>query len=346
MLQAVCFSVWRVPDTDAWASAIDVEHDVGPLPLTTELIAQFQAPFSTGGDGPTFYYADNGMELRPWTYNASLTIPGNFKPAIHSSVLRSPSTSPYSAAASATSASLNTADAVDLELAVIVGHTMGSTSRIDGVLELMLHRNLNSSDSQGPWPLRDPARHTVRMGLLVGTRLAVGAVRPQLETAVAHPALVAGAPDVPLDAWMAQGFATHGADWPDSVPLQVTLLNLFARDPQANPPTEYVVRLRHQYEAGAHPTLSQPATVDIAWLLAAFAPLPGSLQETTWTLAELKTRPTWPTQPAERGTDQRVIESTATAVVLTPMEIKTFVWSSAVHPCTSSPAKESCSTNP
>ena len=259
-VNAVCFTLWvsssactgtTTAESDL-CGFIEVEHDVGPLPLTTEIVTRFTAGIRTSTDGtPVFYYQDSGWEAHPWPYNESLTIPGNYKPLIHSGFVKSVA-----------------GDADPVELALVTRYTMGSVSAIDGQIEVMLQRNLNASDSQGPWPLADASRVRATLFLLAGEQLAVEAARPRLEAAANGPLALAYSP-LSLGEWRAGGFPVVAAGLQDLQP-QLGLMSLFVRDPTtaaaSGGPTEYAIRIRHMYEEGAHPTLSAPGEGGIHFL--------------------------------------------------------------------------------
>ena len=97
-VNSVCYSLYTSPSGCGAAGgggpaldlcgAVWVDHDVGPLPLTTEVVTRFTSANASGGPA-TLYYQDSGWEAHPWVYNASLTIPGNYKALIHSGFVRS-----------------------------------------------------------------------------------------------------------------------------------------------------------------------------------------------------------------------------------------------------------------
>ena len=198
---------------------------------------------------------------------------------------------------------------------------MGSVSTVSGQMEVMLHRNLNASDSQGPWPLKDGSRLLATLVLLAGEQDAVEAARPRHEAVADAPPAVAVS-SLSGAEWVAAGFGTHRSGLAAALPPQLAVMSLLARDPLAGtggseggssgggeegaptavaPPLEYVLRLRHMYERGAHPTLSTPVTVDVAALLGNFSGggLVSSIVEKTLTLAydwATLQRRVWPTE--------------------------------------------------
>jgi hypothetical protein len=120
------------------------------------------------------------------------------------------------------------------------------------------------------------------------------------------------------------------------------VLSLALRDPQAASnttapgaaPPEILLRLRHIFEAGAHPTLSQPAAVNLGTLFSRGPPL--GLLEKSLTLAydwDGLERRAWPTTAGVgaggvggSNLPSRGPAGSNSTVVLGPMEIKTFTF--------------------
>ena len=89
----------------------------------------------------------------------------------------------------------------------------------------MLHRRLNCSDSQGPFPLNDTSRISARLWLAAGAAADVEAVRPVGISMLNHPWGLFSAP-VSIAAWTAAGWAPSLAPLAAAPPFNVALLTL------------------------------------------------------------------------------------------------------------------------
>ena len=231
----------------------------------------------------------SGLVSQPSVFDPSVPIAGNYKPLVHSVALEAASG--------------------DLALSVVAGQSMGCASLVDGVLEVMLHRNPGQADSQGPGPLIDPTRLTITVHLLLDEPAAVTAARPRLAARRGRPLVVAAAahPALPWSAWVAAGYGTGAAGVAATLPAALDLVSFMVRQPDPDTSgdavSDVVVRIRHQYERAAHATLSAPVAFNLTeWLRPTFPCLVHAPVAMSLTLLRVDARTDDEWQPLELRT--------------------------------------------
>lgn len=167
------------------AAALDVVHEIGQLPLGTEYASRLHLGWHTGGRLLT---DDSGLELHERRLNTSMPISGSYHAMVQSTVVRS--------------------GAGAAQLSVLTRHTVGVASLADGQLEYMMMRNLNSSDNQGPWPLRQEGDLEVAMRLLLAANdksRMVEALRHENPLVVGYGSAAGRVGAQPLGGWVGGG---------------------------------------------------------------------------------------------------------------------------------------------
>ena len=247
------------------------------------------------------------------------------------------------------------------ELAVLTDVTQGGSSLQDGALEFMVHRRIQDDDSRG---VQEPLNETMcgcgdigaapgAMGahghegdggcacagltmrgrhlLLFDTVESVHAQRRALSEELNFPALL-GFSAAPL---AQPPLSSVGAALPENVKL-VTLTSNYAGHNQG----QVLLRLSHLYSAGEHPTLAQPADVDLSSIFSKQGLTITAATETTLTgnrpLAEVDAaKHAWPTHAPNAEVAAHVAEVAGRSfetrtpfdfphVTIRPMEVRTF----------------------
>ena len=70
---------------------------------------------------------------------------------------------------------------------MFTARTYGIANLFPGEMELMIHRRLNTSDSQGPWPLNDNTTVSERVWLLADSAERSNMLAPRLRLALQYP---------------------------------------------------------------------------------------------------------------------------------------------------------------
>ncbi|XP_048377727.1 lysosomal alpha-mannosidase isoform X2 [Stegostoma tigrinum] len=295
---------------------VELEWTVGPIPVSDrigkEVITRFDTPLKTEG---IFYTDSNGREIlkrrrdyRPtWQLNQTEPVAGNYYP-VNSRIYMKDS---------------------KIQLTLLTDRSHGGSSSNDGSLELMVHRRLLHDDNRGVGealsePGYDGTGLVVRGKHLVFLDTVSASAelhRLQAQAEYMAPWTVIG---------QGQGTAytsrpKHVAEFSalkKELPPNLHLLTLAQWDSQS-----FLIRLEHQFEMGESSVYSKPVTVDLANLFSAFKIT--SVEEMSLGFNQRKqdvSRLRWKTRP-EGGHFKSVSsqkDSSEYAVVLNPMEIRTF----------------------
>lgn len=310
---SVCFRLFA-GDT----SYVDVTHDIGPIALKREVVTRLTTDIDAAS---TLFTEDTGWEMRPRVYNASASIPANYHALVYSAYLRGlrpeqPGGPP-------------------VQLTTITPHTTGVASLSNGQMEVMLLRRLNSSDSQGPWPLNDDGHLVASLWLVADTVEASEKGRHNLIQRLNNPPLVLASATSPAE-WHAAGCADSWSGLKSPLPDNVELASVFLRSestPASGTAEQFVARVRHMFEKGAVVPESQPATVDVFGALSPVVPVPTNVERRTLSLAydyATHKRRQWPTTAKHTGTTDGVAavhtdRRAVAPVTLGPLEYATYV---------------------
>ncbi|KAM9685358.1 LOW QUALITY PROTEIN: lysosomal alpha-mannosidase-like [Trichechus inunguis] len=317
---------------------LELEWTVGPIPPGTgfgkEVISRFDTMLETHG---RFYTDSNGREIlerrrdyRPtWNLNQTEPVAGNYYP-VNSRIYITDG---------------------NIQLTVLTDRSQGGSSLSDGSLELMVHRRLWSVDGYGVGEqLLEPGknlkglwvrgRHLV---LLDTTQAAAVGHRLLAEKEVLAPQVVlapsGGAP------WSHQGNRRRTTRTPldtrsPSTPLWLSL-PVFSALRRELPPAvrlltlarwgrrTLLLRLEHQFAVGEDTdgNLSSPVTLYLRNLFSTFTIT--RLKETTLAANQPRDRASrlqWtPNTDPALHTPTSSLDSTAMAITLQPMEIRTFL---------------------
>ena len=354
---------------------VEVEWTAGPIPIDTpwmppvafdsknkskplpnlwgkEVIVKYASGLKSGGKWAT---DSNGKEMvpraynkrgpsYPHPYNISEPVAGNYYPV----------------------SAMQALDNGTHELAVLTDVTQGGASLQDGALEFMVHRRLQEDDSRG---VQEPLNETMcgcnDIGAAPGQMGAHGhegdggcecagltvrgrhwivfdaiadahATRRVISEDLNFPPLLAfhppkaAAPATPAAAVAAAPFSALSAALPPNVKL-VSLTNNYASIHGG----KLLLRLSHLYEAGEHPSLAQPVTVDLAKVFGKAGLTLKGASETTLSgnqpLAQADAAKfAWPTRneakppPAVAPFEHRVPFDFPN-LTIRPMEVRTFL---------------------
>ncbi|KAM9241653.1 lysosomal alpha-mannosidase-like [Dugong dugon] len=297
---------------------LELEWTVGPIPpgigFGKEVISRFDTMLETHG---RFYTDSNGREIlerrrdyRPtWNLNQTEPVAGNYYP-VNSRIYITDG---------------------NIQLTVLTDRSQGGSSLSDGSLELMVHRRLWSVDGYGVGEqLLEPGknlkglwvrgRHLV---LLDTTQAAAVGHRLLAEKEVLAPQVVlAPGGSAP---WSHRGnrrrtFSALHRELPPAVRL-LTLARWGRRT--------LLLRLEHQFAVGedADGNLSSPVTLYLRNLFSTFTIT--RLKETTLAANQPRDRASrlqWtPNTDPALHTPTSSLDSTAMAITLQPMEIRTFL---------------------
>jgi len=266
---------------------IEVEWTAGPIPVNTpwmgasntdwgkEVVVRYNSGVASKS---TFYTDSNGKEMvkrvynkrgpsYPSVYKISEPVAGNYYPV---------------------NAMLSLDDGTH-ELAVLTDVSQGGSSQMDGSLELMVHRRIQQDDSRG---VQEPLNETMcgcndigaepgNMGahghegdggcecagltmrgkhlIMFDTIAAVHEARRIRSEGLNFPSTLAfHMPKANSKQVQASTFTALSSALPPNVKL-VTLTSNYADFNEGR----FMLRLSHMYEAGEHPTLAVPVTVDL-----------------------------------------------------------------------------------
>jgi alpha-mannosidase len=332
-----------IPVDTPWMPAVAHDKNGNPMPNNwgKEVIVKYSSGLASK---ETFYTDSNGKEMVKRVYNKrGPTYPNPYK-------ISEPVAGNYYPV----NALMSLDDGTN-ELAVLTDVSMGGASLADGELEFMVHRRIQDDDSRG---VQEPLNETMcgcnDIGAAPGNMGAHGhegdggcecagltmrgvhwlvfdkidaahETRRKLAEAINFPATVSIAPG----ASKVSGISTAlGEDLPENIKL-VTLTNNYAGHNDG----KLLLRLSHLYEAGEHPTLAQPVTVDLSKVFSKAGLKITGATETTLTgnrplssLArfEWRTFATATDLDAPEAFEERV-PFDYPVVTIRPMEVRTFM---------------------
>ena len=260
-----------IPIDTPWMPPV-AHHELKPLPNNwgKEVIVKYQSALASNG---TWYTDSNGKEMvqrkynlrgpsYPKPYRISEPIAGNYYPVN----------------------AMMTLDDGANELAILTDVSQGGASLADGELEFLVHRRLQDDDHRGVGePLNETMCQCNDIGAGIGGTGAHGhegdggclcegltirgrhwivfdtiershEIRRVLSEQLNFPPLLALAPPVVRGTT----FSAVSAALPPNVKL-VTLTSNYASFNDG----QWLLRLSHLYEAGEHPTLAQPVTLNL-----------------------------------------------------------------------------------
>lgn len=244
---SICVRLYQSLD-QYLGGAVLVLNDVGPVVFNHEPILRFSSDLDTRG---AFYIDESAMEMHEKIYDPLLGIPGNYHALISSTYIRD-----------------NSTDATTgRQLAIISDHTMGTTSIEPGQVEVMMLRNTNFTDDQGPYPLNDVSRVNNPLLLVPGTIESSEALRPRLIQQHQNMPIIFTS-GMSFDQWNALCRLQY-TGLQKELPPNIDLMTLSVLYP-AHHDRAFTFRLRHMFEIDANPILSQPVTIDLSEIFAEF----------------------------------------------------------------------------
>ena len=351
----------------ALAPFIEVEWTAGPIPIDTpwfdavvpsqpnnwgkEVSVRYNSGLQSKG---TFYTDSNGREMVKRVYNAR----GPSYPPLNV-------TEPVAGNYYPVNAMISLDDGC-AELAVITDVSQGGASLADGSLELMVHRRIQDDDSRG---VQEPLNETMcgcndinaapgQMGqhghegdggcecagltmrgrhwLVLDTVEKAHELRRQAVEQLSFPATLAFMTEGAVKA-QNPAFSALAAALPPNVKLMTVTDNYKDINQGAT-----MLRLSHMYSVGEHPTLSEPATVDLAVVFAKQGFTIATATETSLTGNQAPVHPPkWNTLAPNAGVQAQLDEhkdaqaknggkmafdptDPKLSVTLRPMELRTF----------------------
>lgn len=315
---------------DADLAYVELVNDIGPLDEGRELVARFTTDIDTAPAGGSVWYTSaNGFEMRRRTYDPLQTerIAGNYYPMVDAAYLRDQTR--------------------DVRLTLLSDRTHGCGSTRNGELEAMYHRRCLRDDGYGVGEVLNENFVFQTTTLLLLDRNAESAAAHK-RTAIlmaSPPSLWLGVADGGRDAWAGR-YRTSKSVLLSAFPPNVHLLNLAIQDPTGDPMRQAtILRLEHPFEAGEHPVLSQPASVNLTRLFDRTQFAFNTMVETTLSanvplsrLDKLRWNVAGESAPASVGRAMRAASVAPLqadwSVVLGPREIRTFVVNAPTSPAT------------
>ena len=346
------FSDWamqivRINDV---SPAVELDWSVGSIPVGDgfgkEVVSKFTSSLFSGENGANVFYTDaNGREFqkrvlnfRPtWDFEVHEPIAGNYYPVTAAMYLKD---------------EVVQENKIPAQLSVLCDRAQAAASLKSGEMEFMVHRRLLADDERG---VNEALNETT--GGLVGeypswTRQGEG-IRvsgkhwlllseldqgmKELRTAMDR----TFAPMLPLYSSSTQQQlqqqqlyslgAGLGTELPDNV--QLMTLQWVPRSDHGQQPNTLLVRLSHQFAEGEDVQLSQPATVDLAQLLAPLRPIAKTLVELNLSGNQqrgdmLKNKVHWDYSDSDSESKEAptplIADGFSSVVTLTPMDIRTF----------------------
>ena len=333
------FSTWvsQIVRLREGAEAVELEYTVGPVPIDDhigkEVITRFDTSLQTGGDGQNLCYTDsNGREFMERKYNYRPTwelevyepVSGNYYPTSTAMYIKD--------------------EQAQLQLSLLPDRSLAAASLANGQMEMMVHRRLLIDDLRG---VEEPLNETVGGIEPYPTWKRIG---DGITVTGKHYLLLSPLQEgmkelrVAMDKIylpMTQFYSVHNKE--DS---RLVSLSMDASAPRLSadlPINAHVVslerisqhklllRLGHQFAVEEDPTLSQPITVDVAQLLAAYKPV--SLSELTLSANQDKAEQQQEKISWQYSLQSKVIKTDLSTrlhgvdgllVTLNPMQIRTF----------------------
>ncbi|KAM6221799.1 epididymis-specific alpha-mannosidase [Rhynchocyon petersi] len=315
----------RGPDGELLCGRIEQEHRVGPLELNREAVLRT----STDLDSQQVIYTDNNgyqMQRRPHQAYANNSIARNYYPMVQAAFIQDNQS----------------------RLALLSERAHGVSSQGDGQVEVMLHRRLwNNLEWDLGYNLTLNDTSTVRptLWLFLAPQPVVAALCPRGGLALQHRPVV-------LFQELAGAALGSPAPWPQAAVelppnLHLQALSIPGWNYSSNH-TEHLqslrtghrgeveadlhrvlLRLHHLYEAGEHPFLSRPVTVDLQAVLGALGTLVAVEERSltgTWDVGEMH-RWRWKTgtgHPHREGAGSPPRPPGNFTITMHPKEIRTF----------------------
>lgn len=347
------------------ANYVEIEWTAGPIPVNTpwiaaensdwgkEVVVRYDSNVKSEG---AWYTDSNGKEMvqrvynkrgpsYPMPYKISEPVAGNYYPVN----------------------AMMSLDDGEVELAILTDVSQAGASLSDGSLEFMVHRRIQQDDSRG---VQEPLNETMcgcndigaapgamgvhghegdggcacagltvrgRHWLIFDTVANSHEIRRERSEGLNFPATLAfHKPESKASAPDRMEFQAVSAALPKNLKL-VTLTSNYASFNKGM----FMLRLSHLYEAGEHPTLAQPVTINLEEIFGKAGLAIKSAYETTLTgnqpLAEYEARKhQWETRYANEAVAAHMEATGAIAfeervkfeyptVTIRPMEVRTFM---------------------
>ncbi|XP_048220300.1 epididymis-specific alpha-mannosidase [Perognathus longimembris pacificus] len=314
----------READGQLLCRRIEQEYSAGPLELNREAILRT----STDLNSRQVLYSDNNgyqMQRRPYQPFRENAIARNYYPMAQSAFIQDGGS----------------------RLVLLAERAHGVSSQGNGQVEVMLHRRLWNNlawDLNYNLTLNDTSVVHPVLWLLLGPRALAAALRPRAGLALQHRPIVllreaagSGPPARGLGRQTAvtlppnlhlQILSTPGWSYSTNHTEHLRHLEQGHRGEAQADLRRVLLRLRHLYEVGEDPVLSQPVTVDLEAVLGGLGALAAVEERSltgTWDARALQ-RWTWRTQPARRrgSAPSRPRPPGDTWVTIHPKEIRTF----------------------
>ncbi|XP_051020798.1 epididymis-specific alpha-mannosidase [Acomys russatus] len=311
------------PDGELLCQRIEQQYQVGPLDLNREAILRTSSDLN---NQKVLYSDNNGyqMQQRPYKAFKSNTIARNYYPMVQSAFMEDDKS----------------------QLVLLAERAHGVSSQENGQVEVMLHRRLWNNLS---WNLNynltlndTSVVHSV-VWLLLGPKSLTAALRPRSGVALQHRPVVLFRELSDEETRIKRPHDHPGVTLPPNLHLQILsipgwnysrnhaqhLKNLqrgHPEKPQANL-RRVLLRLRHLYEAGEDPVLSQPVTVDLKVALRGLGSVIAVEERSltgTWDVQMLQ-QWHWKTKGHLRGHPSSPPRSAGSSIITVyPKEIRTF----------------------
>ncbi|XP_064509349.1 epididymis-specific alpha-mannosidase isoform X2 [Pseudopipra pipra] len=329
-LYAVYTRIYTVPegyDGKLLCHRIEQEYSVGPLELNREAVLRTSTNLNT----KQLLYTDNNgyqMQKRPFKAYVNNTVARNYYPMVQTAYIEDDTT----------------------RLMLLAERAHGVSSQGNGQVEVMLHRRLWNNlewNVNNNLTLNDSSVVRPVIWLILGTKAVPNILYQTSALALEHrPVVIFGAlSDKPKLPGQLQQNSVHGS--PVTVPPNLHLQTLsipgwryssnhaeqirsirMGKQKEGDPDfSRVLLRLRHLYEVGEDPVLSQPVMVDLKSLLKGLGSVTAVEERSltgTWDVNTLK-RWKWKTaQYPGKGFFNSKKTSENFTVTIHPKEIRTF----------------------
>jgi alpha-mannosidase II len=197
-----------------------------------EVVVRYNTQLSTDNS----FYTDNGIEMQLRSRNSNQA---RSRAHIESGRAEAQETQYYPSI----SIAMLRHNAQDLQFTVISGQSMGTSSHVEGGLEIMLNRHLTQDDGRGLGEgVQEHEPVTVQQWLMLGHAEDAELHRRRLSLQQNHPLMPITLKQAPTPFVWADHFVNSYAPMSGSLPDNIHLLSLKARDAVSS---EVVVRLMH-----------------------------------------------------------------------------------------------------
>ncbi|XP_038601694.1 epididymis-specific alpha-mannosidase [Tachyglossus aculeatus] len=319
--------IFNIPegyDGELACHRIEQEYRVGPLDMNREAILRTSTNLNSG----QILYTDNNgyqMQKRPFKAYVNNSVARNYYPMVQAAFIEDD----------------------EGRLTLLSERSHGISSQADGQVEVMLHRRLWNNlewDLNYNLTLNDSSVVRPTLWLLLGSKPATTALYPRSSLALEHrPVVMVGW--LPANTrWKPGPIPEEALALPPNLHLQILSIPGWTyssnhtehlqclrkghcgETAEANS-ERVLVRLRHLYEAGEDPILSQPATVNLKTFLRELGTVVVVEERSltgTWDVNTLR-RWKWRTAGHRgKGFSDAAKKITDYTVTLHPKEIKTF----------------------